>query len=238
MTVVAPEEVTYDTLLRGRVGLYQPARGFRSSLDPVLLAGFAQPPFGRFLDVGCGTGAVSFLLLARDPAATGVGVEIQPRLAGLAEKGSAHNGFDARFSVRQGDVRGLGDLGSFDLVATNPPFRALGSGVLPPDRERSIANHEVALSLADWLDAAVAVLAPAGRLCAIFPADRHEELAAGIQQRGLVVARQRFVHPQAGAAPSRVLVEARRTGQAVSEASLYVHENGGFTPEVRRMLGE
>jgi tRNA1Val (adenine37-N6)-methyltransferase len=232
------EEVTYDTLLRGRVGLYQPARGFRSSLDPVLLAGFATPPFGRFLDIGCGTGALSFLLLARDPAATGVGAEIQPRLAALAEKGRAGNGFDQRLEVRCGDVRALGELGRFDLVATNPPYRPLGTGVLPPDRERSIANHEVALTLSAWLDVAVAVLQPAGRLCVIFPADRLEELRAGLQLRGLTVTRQRLVHPQEGVAASRVLVEAARNGALLVEPPLVVHCAGAFTPEVRRMLGD
>jgi tRNA1Val (adenine37-N6)-methyltransferase len=238
MTEAAPEEITYDTLLRGRVGLYQPAHGFRSSLDPVLLAGFATPPFGRFLDIGCGTGALSFLLLARDPQATGVGVEIQPRLAALAEKGSAHNGFGTRLSVRAGDVRSLGDLGSFDLVATNPPFRPLGTGVLPPDPERSIAHHEVALTLAGWLAVAEAALAPTGRLCVIFPADRLEELAAGLAVRGLTATRRRFVHPQAGLGPTRVLVEGRRTGTLQIEPPLVVHESGVFTPEVRRMLGD
>ena len=128
--IPASEEVTYDTLLRGRVGLYQPARGFRSSLDPVLLAGFVAPPFGRFLDIGCGTGALSFLLLARDPAASGVGVEIQPRLAALAERGRARNGFEARLELRQGDVRAQSGLGLFNLIATNPPYRPLGKGVV------------------------------------------------------------------------------------------------------------
>ena len=81
------DAVTADALLRGRVRLFQPARGARMSLDPVLLAGFVTPPFGRFLDIGCGTGPLSFLLLAGDPAATGVSVEIQPRLAALAVRG-------------------------------------------------------------------------------------------------------------------------------------------------------
>ena len=40
----------------------------------------------------------SFVLLARDPAATGVGVELQPPLASLAEAGRARNGWDARGS--------------------------------------------------------------------------------------------------------------------------------------------
>src|SRR5687767_11651392 len=101
---LAPEEVTHDTLLRGRIRLYQPARGFRASLDPVLLAAFVTPPCGRFLDIGCGTGALSFLLLARDPGASGVGVEIQPRLAALAERGRVSNDFGGRFEVRCGDV--------------------------------------------------------------------------------------------------------------------------------------
>ena len=68
------DEVTIDTLLRGRVTLVQPARGFRSSLDPLLLAAFVRPPFGRFVDIGCGTGALSFALscaLLRPPAVGG-----------------------------------------------------------------------------------------------------------------------------------------------------------------------
>ena len=127
-----PEEadITHDTLLRGRVRLLQPRHGFRSSLDPVLLAGFIGPPFGDFLDIGCASGALSFLLLAEDANARGVGVEIQPRLAALAEQGCAANGFVHRFRVVTGDIRAKIAVAAqaFDLVATNPPFRPVGEG--------------------------------------------------------------------------------------------------------------
>ena len=238
MTEPPAEEVTYDTLLRGRVGLYQPARGFRSSLDPVWLASFVAPGYRRFVDVGCGTGAISFLLLARDPAATGVGVEIQPRLAHLAERSAARNGFGDRFTVRLGDVRAMNDLGAFDLVVINPPYRPLGTAVLPLDSEKSIANHEVALTLDAWLDAAAALMAPGGRLCVVFPANRLDELRAGVAARGLAATRQRLVIPQEGEPPGRVLLEARHAGTLVMEPPLVVHERGGFTAEVRRMMGE
>jgi tRNA1Val (adenine37-N6)-methyltransferase len=235
-----PEDVTYDTLLRGRVGLFQPARGFRSSLDPVLLAGFVGGGYRRFVDIGCGTGALSFLLLAQDPQATGVGIEIQPRLAALAQRGAERNGFGARYEVRAADVRVLGEgaRGTFDLVATNPPYQPLGSGFLPPDRERSIAHHEVALTLSAWLDATCALMGEGGRLCVIFPAERRGELESGLRARGLVATRLRLVLPQAGAPPRRVMVEARREGMFVEEPPLVVHEGRGFTAEVRRMLGE
>jgi tRNA1Val (adenine37-N6)-methyltransferase len=234
----ADDEVTYDTLLRGRVGLYQPVRGFRTSLDPVWLASFVAPPFGRFVDIGCGSGAVSFLLLARDPSATGVGVELQPRLAALAARGAARNGFESRFDLRVADVRTVSELGRFDLVVTNPPYRPLGTGNLPPDRERSIANHEVSLTLAAWLDAAAGLMAPSGRVAVVFPADRLDELHAELQARDLVATRQRLVVPQLGERPGRVLLEARREGSLQVEPPLVVHEGGRFTPEVERMVSE
>jgi tRNA1Val (adenine37-N6)-methyltransferase len=234
------EEVTHDTLLRGRVKLIQPARGFRSSLDPVLLAAFVAPPYGHFLDVGCGTGAVSFLLLARDPAATGVAVEVQPRLAALAEEGAAANGFSRRLAVRLDDAsRMISSHERFDLIATNPPFQPLGRGNLPPDEERSIAHHEVRLTLEQWLSLAAALLAPEGRLAAIFPAERLSELEAGVASRALALRRVRLVCSQAGEPPRRALIEASRAaGEVHREPPLVTHEDGRFTPEVERMVSE
>lgn len=238
------EGVTVDALLGGRVTLLQPARGFRVSLDPVLLTAFVAPPFGRFLDIGCGVGAVSFLLLARDAQATGVAAEIQPELAGLAEQGRARNGWDARLAIRRGDVRAL-DLpaGSFDLVVTNPPFRPIASGHLSPDPSRAMANHEVTLSLAQWVDVAARAVRPGGRVAAVFPADRALELGEALRARSLSPARLRMVHPHADRPATRVLVEAVRDGASplVVEAPMVVHATASgerFSPEVRRMVGE
>jgi tRNA1Val (adenine37-N6)-methyltransferase len=235
-------DVTVDTLLGGSVTLVQPARGFRVSLDPVLLTAFVARPFGRFLDIGCGAGAVSFLLLARDAAATGVAVEIQPALAALAEEGRARNGWDARLSIRRGDVRAL-DLpaASFDLVVTNPPFRRVAGGHLSPDPSRAMANHEVTLALAEWADVAARAVRPGGRVAAVFPADRADELCAALQASGLSPARLRRVHPHADRPPTRVLVEAvRGAATLLVEPPLIVHAQAGsgerFTAEVSRML--
>jgi tRNA1(Val) A37 N6-methylase TrmN6 len=220
-----PEDVTHDTLLRGRVKLIQPAHGFRSSLDPVLLASFIHAPYRHFLDIGCGTGALSFLLLARDPAATGLGVEIQPRLAGLAAR----------------SVAALVPAAAFDLVASNPPFRPLGKGVLPPQTERSLAHHEVALTLTEWLAVAQAALRPEGRLAAIFPADRLDEMRAALATRGLAMTRLRMVQAQAGGRANRFCFEAQQSAlvtKTQTEAPLIVHEQGKYSAEVRAMLGE
>lgn len=246
MSDPADDSVTADALLQGRVRLYQPARGARMSLDPVLLAGFLAAPYGRFLDIGCGAGPLSFLLLARDPGASGVGVEIQPRLAGLARRGRDDNGWSARLEIVEGDVRQVGtelEAGAFDVVVTNPPYRTVESSPPSPDRERALAHHEITLRLREWIDVAARAVRRSGRVAAILPAARAGELCAALAERGLSPVRTRDVVSRAGQAPSRILVEASPSGPAgsprLSEPPLVVHEaDGGFTPDVRRLLGE
>jgi tRNA1Val (adenine37-N6)-methyltransferase len=251
-----PDDWTEDTLRGGRVHLLQPRDGFRSSLDPVLLAAFIAPPLapplGRFLDIGCGTGAVAFLLADQVPTATGIAVEIQPRLAELAERGCSRNGFSSRLQIVRADIRGAAPRvgqpprapgllarASFDLVAINPPFRPVDGGVPSPNPERAQANHEVTLALDEWLMCAAELLRPGGRLDAIFPAERLVPLATGCQERGLTVTRLRFVHARVGAPAARVLLEARLHGRQtlLVEPPLILHEaDGAYRAEVRRML--
>lgn len=235
------DEITEDALLRGRVRTFQPRAGYRTSLDPILLAAFVAPPFGRFLDVGCGNGVIGFLLLARDPAATCVGVELQPRLSDLAERGIGANGLAARFTLVRGDARARPPAiaGPFDLVVTNPPFRAVGVGPSSPDAERALANHEVTLTLADWTGLAAGVLRSGGALAAVFPSGRRDELLAAVRAVGLSPSRLRPCVPRSGEPPTRVLLEARAAAcELVEEAPLVVHAGHGYGPEVGRMLGE
>jgi tRNA1Val (adenine37-N6)-methyltransferase len=244
----AAPDATTDTLLRGRVTLLQPQRGFRSSLDPVLLARFVRPPFGRFVDIGCGTGAVSFVLMADDQAASGVGVELQPRLARLAAAGRERNRLGERLEIIEGDIRSCASpalgAGRFDLVVTNPPFRPVARGVSSPDHERAMANHEVTLSLLEWLARAAELVRPGGRVAVIYPAERMAELLAGMAARDLQPVRLRAVHPHVDRAAGRILVEAHRASRRALtvEPPLVVHAGPGaaggrdFTPEVAAIL--
>ena len=238
-------ETTEDTLLGGRVTLIQPRRGFRSSLDPVLLARFLAPPYGRFLDIGCGTGALSFSLLAGDARATGAGVELQPRLARLAVLGRERNGVAGRFTLIEGDVRAAATTAalapeSFDLVATNPPFRRVERGQSSPDGERAVANHEVTLALRDWLEVARRAVKPGGRVGVVYAAERLPELLAGMSERDLTPVRLRVVHPFVDRAAVRVLVEAQRGSRRplAIEEPLILHEGDPprFTEQARALV--
>ena len=50
--------LSYDAFLGGQVHLYQPKKGYRAGVDPVLLAACVNATAGQsVLELGCGAGA-------------------------------------------------------------------------------------------------------------------------------------------------------------------------------------
>lgn len=170
-----PRAVTQDTLLRGRVKLRQPAKGYRVALDPVLLAAAVPAgPDDLVLDAGAGSGAATLCLAARVAGVRIVGLELQPALAELARDSVALNGWQDRLRVVTGDLldRTI-EPGPFTIVMSNPPF-ADPRGSASPEPSRAIA-HRAAVPVEAWLEACLARLRARGRIVLI---DRPERLPA------------------------------------------------------------
>ena len=115
----------------GELTLTQPARGYRYSLDPFLLAGFCRPrPRERILDLGAGVGVIGLLLARRHPTVRVVGIELQPELARHAAENARASGLAARVHVVRADLREAPRFlppEHFNRVVANPPFRRPGS---------------------------------------------------------------------------------------------------------------
>jgi tRNA1Val (adenine37-N6)-methyltransferase len=218
----------------------QPESGYRYSLDPFLLAGFAgaEGQCARIADLGCGTGILPLLLAERAASAAIVGIERQPELAELARRNLAASRHAARLQLVEGDLRGIATLlpeHAFDLVCSNPPFRAAGRGRLAANGGRAAARHELHGTLADFVAAAAYLLRPGGRFALVHLPERLTELLLLLQRARIEPKRLRCVHPRAGAAATMVLVEGRaggRPGLAV-EAPLLVRDGADYSAEVR-----
>ena len=244
--VEARADETLDELLRGRLRLLQPRRGARVTADPLLLADFAAgKPGRRIADLGCGTGVVALALLAGDPRATAVGVEIQPRLADLARRNTALNGASERMVVVEGDLLARHDelpADSFDLVVANPPYHVARESRPAPTEERALARQELACSLEGVLAAARRLLRPRGEAALILPAERVAEVVVDLAATGLAARALRFVHSVEGEPARRLLVRAARDyrGAPTVLAPLVMHgpDRHVFTPEAARILGE
>ncbi len=194
--------------------LHQPRRGYRFSLDAFLLADFVLPGahlHQPILDLGTGCGVVALLLARRFAHARLVGLELQTELVTFAQRNAVRNGLGHRVDMVCADARTLPSLvsaGGFGTVVCNPPYRRVGQGRLNPNGSRAMARHEVALTLAQLLDAARHALTRRGLLVMIYHPSRLAELCVELERTGLGLRRLRLIHPKPQAAASMVLVEA------------------------------
>jgi len=244
---VLREGESIDALGASGLEVIQSVKGFRHSMDAILLAQFAAPrPTDRVLDLGCGNGAIALLLAHRHPHVRVVGLEMQPALASRALRGAQLNGLHDRVKIVEGDLRRVEALlppAGFELVICNPPYREVGRGRLNPDPERSQARHELSATISDVVAAIRYALAPRGRGCLIYHASRLPELLARLRAERLEPKLLRPVHSFPGADAELILVEARREGRPGLRmlAPLFVYETqgGALSPameEIYRVL--
>ena len=234
-----------DDLQRGGLRIIQRENGFRFGTDAVLLADFAAVKRGeRVCDMGTGTGVLPLLLSARAEETTFDVFEVQPDVADMAKRSVALNGLEKRICVHLADCREASAVighETVQLVVTNPPYAALGAGLVSPETTRAISRSDSDCPLADWMTACARVLQNGGRLCAIFPAPRLLELCDAMRGAKVEPKRVRFIVSKPESAPKLVLIEGKKRGRPGLHLlpMLITHTaDGGFTDEMRRIYGE
>lgn len=234
---------TLDTLIDGKLRLYQGRTGYRFSLDALLLAHFVTVKSGdRIVDLGAGNGAIALLLSHLHPSASLTGLEVQPAMAERAKRSVALNRLDDRVAIIAGDLREIGALftpSTFHTVVSNPPFRPVRSGRISPNRERQIARHEITGDLKDFLAAAAYLLCPKGRLALIYSAERAVELLVSLRRAGLEPKRLRWVHSFATDGALLVMVEAvkgGRSGIEVEPPQVIYRQGKEYSAEVAKIV--
>lgn len=239
-TALNPGERIDDLLTRG-LHIIQSDEVFAFSLDAVLLARFCSvPPRGKIVDLCTGNGVIPLLLSTRTQASI-VGVEIQPRLAGMAQRNVELNGLGAQLHMLEGDLKeahvSLG-RGEFDLVTVNPPYMPVTTGEQNGNPHIAAARHELYCTLEDVLAACAKLVRTGGRVAMVHRPSRLAEIIVGMRQVKLEPKRIRFVHPRAGVEANMVLIEALRDGKPDVRLlpPLIVHEGDGYCSELQAVF--
>jgi tRNA1Val (adenine37-N6)-methyltransferase len=235
---------TTDPILNGSLRLIQPRRGYRFSLDAILLGRFIHPkPGALILELGAGCGVISIMAAALYAPREVVALEIQTGLADLIERNAALNRLTAVRCViadlRAGAIAGL-DPASFDVVIANPPYRTKESGRRSPVAGRDLARAESGGSLHDFVAAASRYLKHGGKAAFVFTAARAAELISELRLNRLEPKRLRMVHPRLRTPATTILVEARKGGgvELEVEPPLIVYASKGiYSEEAATMLG-
>lgn len=239
------EDLTCDDFLGGKLRAWQPRRGYRAGVDPVLLAAATPAKSGQsVLELGCGVGVASLCLAARVPDLALRGVELQPDYADLARRNGAENAVD--FKVFTADLRALPDdlrQQRFDHVIMNPPYFDRTAGTQAEDQGRDIALGGDT-PLGDWLDIGARRVGPRGYLTLIQHMTRLPEALAALSGRlGAIIVCP--ISGRAGRAPELFLLQARQEGRAAFRmaSALVMHKGAthksdeeSYTPAVHAVL--
>ena len=221
---------------------FSQAEHFKLGTDCVLLADFIRTAgLRRGIDLGCASGAIGVLLLARSERLHMSGIEIVPQAAALAEENMKINGYDGRSGILCGDLRKCREYfpsGSFDFVVANPPYYAAASGAVSKDREKAGARSELDCTLEDVCSAAGYLCRTGGYFSMVGKPERLAQAISLMSSHNLEPKRLRFVCSSPDKIPSLFLIEGKRGANPglIIEKNLYLSDSdGNETEEYKRI---
>ena len=237
------DESIDDLQLNGLM-LIQKQSGFRFGVDAVLLSDFANvKKKHRVLDLCTGTGIVPFLVYGKYSPKEVWGVEIQEDMVEMANRSSQLNKTDDIVKFKCADLKDkklVNELGRFDVVTVNPPYKLNNAGILNPNDKLAIARHEILCNLEDVIVSARRLLADNGRMFIVHRPERLADIFGLMRKYNIEPKRVKMIHPSAKKAPNIVLVEGQRDGGAFLkwDEPLYVYdENGNYSKEIDKIYG-
>ena len=121
---------TLDDLEFNDLKIIQKKFGYKFSTDQVLLANFGKAKQSDvYVDLCSGSAVIAILFLCKNNIKRAYAVEIQERLAMMAERSIKLNNLESRLSVLNEDLENVyKSLGyeSVDVITVNPPYNEAG----------------------------------------------------------------------------------------------------------------
>ncbi len=229
----------WDTLCPGGYRFLYDDTLFPPGTDTFLLSSLPRlKPGLRVCDLGSGTGLLGLLLLQRQRDLTVTGIERLAESVSLAQQTAAANQLTDRLRTIHGDLREIRQLlpaNGFDLVVSNPPYFPSGSGQLPQTSALQSARSEDSCTLDQLCAAAAYLLRWGGSFCLVHRPERLTDLLCTLRSHAIEPKRLRLICKHPEAAPTLVLIDARRGGKPglsiETPLILYTHD-GSPTAEL------
>lgn len=216
--------------------------GYKFSTDSVLLANFGKAkPNDIYVDLCSGSGVVAILFSCKNKIKKSYAVEIQPRLADMAQRSVEENGLEDKITVLNEDLSDVyKTLGyeSVDVITVNPPYNVAGD--VSETSEIAIATHEIKTNLEKIVLSSSKLLKYGGKLFMVHRADRLVDIANACRKFDLEPKVLRIVYPTIKKEPNLVLVEAKKgakPGLKFLSPLVLNKENGEETDELKEIYG-
>lgn len=225
------EKIT--TKVNKNIILSEYKNGIRFGTDALLLCHFSGR-HNKGVELGSGSGIISFLLLSSGKLKTATGIELSPEYAALSVENAVQNGFDDRFECINCDVnhiKGRYTAGNADCVFSNPPYLSRETGKKNQNALKFIAFHETTADINAFLAAAGYCLKSGGKFYCVYRPEYLSKLFCAMHGVGITPKRLRFVFPSPGKPPSLVLTEGKKHAKdgLIILPPLHIYGDGSHT---------
>ena len=194
----------------------------------------------RVVDLCTGSGVIALLIKAKYEPKEVIGVELQPRLAAMAQRSvELNNAADVRIVCAR--VQAIyKDIGTgFDVVTVNPPYEP------KPDKEKyteeDVCKTEAEITLEEVVEESAKLLRFGGLFYMVNRARRLSETLSLMTKYGIEPKKLYLIQPKRDKAVDAFVVEGKRGGKPALDvpAPIIVYdENGVYTPEVRSLYNQ
>ncbi len=142
---------TKDHLLKNKIIYYQYKHGYRTGVEPIILASKIRNGANRILDIGCGCGPISLILAYRNKHSYIYGWDKNAEFLLLANKSKLDNKFNnLLFENINITDHNKTYLNFFDAIVTNPPFFLKNSVIQSKNRLLQEARYTTINELNRW----------------------------------------------------------------------------------------
>ncbi len=237
-------EVLHDLVGYKNRKIYQNTDWFSFSLDSILLARFALPHLRdhRILEIGTGTAPIPLIFSLYTKARIDA-VEIQEELVALARKSIKYNHLEDQIQLFCQDIlefQSQLESDQYDLIVCNPPyFTHHDHSFVNQEVHKTLARHQVSLTLDQLLTCARKLLKNGGRFAVVYPTSHLLDLLKTFSSYGIEPKRLQFVYSKKGKESNLCLLEGMKNGKTFLKVlpPLYIHhEDGSYTEDYLNYL--
>ncbi len=225
-----------DYLPRTNIKMIHVDKSYSFGVDSIILGDFARMKKGRTaLDIGAGSGVLSFLTNSLYQLKKVYAVEIQKSKADLLRENISLNNIDNIELINE-DLNKIDfKENSLDYIITNPPYYKITDNIGNKEEEFLISRQEKYLKLEDIFAFSNKTLKDKGKLFMIHKPERMVEIFN--KSGNLKPKRVRFVESRVYEKPQFILVEFvknARDGLKI-EDPLVIYEGNSYSKEMKQI---